>query len=138
MEKQIIGVDLFSGAGGLSLGAEMAGITVKYAIEIDSFAAETYKVNHPLTSIIHADIRKITGFPYNSFRNQLILFGGAPCQGFSSSNRRTNTRNNPDNWLYKEFIRMVLFREPLCGLNVPTGLFILDKSSTFYIFCIEQ
>lgn len=52
MEKQIIGVDLFSGAGGLSLGAEMAGITVKYAIEIDSFAAETYKVNHPLTSTI--------------------------------------------------------------------------------------
>lgn len=34
MKKQVIGVDLFAGAGGLSLGAEMAGITVKYAIEI--------------------------------------------------------------------------------------------------------
>lgn len=132
MEEQIIGVDIFSGAGGLSLGAEMAGITVKYAIEIDSFAAETYKVNHPLTSVIHADIRKITDFPHNSFNNELVLFGGAPCQGFSSSNRRTNTRNNPDNWLYKEFLRMVNILNPQWVVfeNV-TGLLEMEAGAFF-------
>lgn len=37
----MIGVDLFSGAGGLSLGAEMAGVNIKYAVEYDKYAAET-------------------------------------------------------------------------------------------------
>lgn len=37
-----IGIDIFSGAGGLSLGAEWAGITVRYAIEIDENSAKTY------------------------------------------------------------------------------------------------
>ena len=43
---KIIGIDLFAGAGGMSLGAEMAGISVEYAVEIDRYAAETYKSNH--------------------------------------------------------------------------------------------
>lgn len=38
-----IGLDIFSGAGGLSLGAEMAGIDVKYAIEINKSAAQTFR-----------------------------------------------------------------------------------------------
>lgn len=42
----MIGVDLFSGAGGLSLGAEMAGVNIKYAVEYDKYAAETYAHNH--------------------------------------------------------------------------------------------
>ena len=54
-----IGIDIFSGAGGLSLGAEMAGISVRYAIEIDSDAAKTYKKNHPDTEVICEDIQKI-------------------------------------------------------------------------------
>lgn len=81
MKKQVIGVDLFAGAGGLSLGAEMAGITVKYAIEIDPFAAETYKTNHPLTLVINDDIRRVSHLSCDFSENQLVLFGGAPCQG---------------------------------------------------------
>lgn len=132
MEEQIIGVDLFSGAGGLSLGAEMAGIKVKYAIEIDPFAAETYKANHPLTSVIQDDVRRITDLPCNSFNNQLVLFGGAPCQGFSTSNRRTNTRSNPGNWLYKEFIRIIHILNPQWVVfeNV-TGLLEMESGAFF-------
>ncbi len=132
MKKQVIGVDLFAGAGGLSLGAEMAGITVKYAIEIDPFAAETYKTNHPLTLVINDDIRRVSHLSCDFSENQLVLFGGAPCQGFSSSNRRTNTRSNPDNWLYKEFIRMVHILDPQWVVfeNV-TGLLEMEAGAFF-------
>lgn len=52
----MIGIDLFSGAGGLSLGAEMAGVNVAIAVESDPYAAQTYRVNHPRTLIINEDI----------------------------------------------------------------------------------
>ena len=48
-----IGLDIFSGAGGLSLGAEMAGIDVKYAIEINKSAAQTFRRNHKGTPSLH-------------------------------------------------------------------------------------
>ena len=41
----LVGIDIFSGAGGLSLGAEMAGIQVKCAIEKNESAVETFKNN---------------------------------------------------------------------------------------------
>ena len=41
--KIMLGVDVFSGAGGLSLGAEMAGIDVKFAVEVWPSAAATYR-----------------------------------------------------------------------------------------------
>ena len=56
MGEKIIGIDLFSGAGGLSLGAEMAGIDVRIAVESDPFAAKTYKLNHPKTVVLNKDI----------------------------------------------------------------------------------
>lgn len=132
MKKEVIGIDLFAGAGGLSLGAEMVGITVKYAIEKDPFAVETYKANHPQTSIIHKDIQEVKEFHYNPCNASVILFGGAPCQGFSSSNRRTNTRNNPGNWLYKEFLRMVYILNPqwIVFENV-TGILEMESGSFF-------
>lgn len=46
-----IGLDIFSGAGSLSKGAEMAGIKVKFAIEVNKYAAETYTRNHPHSKI---------------------------------------------------------------------------------------
>lgn len=107
MSKQpsFVGIDLFAGAGGLSLGAKKAGINVSLAVEIDKYAAQTYSSNHPETKIIVDDIRNVSklNMPRNAIK---ILFGGPPCQGFSDSNRRTRNRNNPDNWLLKEFLRI--------------------------------
>lgn len=40
-KKHLVGIDLFSGAGGMSLGASEAGIEIKYAVEKDKYAAET-------------------------------------------------------------------------------------------------
>jgi len=108
---KFIGVDLFAGAGGLSLGAEMARIHVALAIEKDKYAAETYQFNHPNTTVITDDIKNISeiNVPKGS---QTILFGGPPCQGFSYSNQRTRSKDNPSNWLLREFIRIAAIWKP--------------------------
>lgn len=103
---KIVGVDLFAGAGGLSLGAEMVGIDVQIAIENDIYAAETYKLNHPRTKVIVDDIKNIDRICLDNGNNTVILFGGPPCQGFSTSNQKTRNKDNPKNWLFREFIRL--------------------------------
>ncbi len=54
-----VGVDLFAGAGGMSLGARMAGIDVRLAVENDSHAAATYARNHPKTRLIVDDVTNV-------------------------------------------------------------------------------
>lgn len=111
MKKELIGIDLFSGAGGLSLGAEMAGVCVKIAVESDPFAAETYKLNHPHTLMLNQDIRTINEFK-TEISSPIVLFGGPPCQGFSTSNQKTRNKTNPQNWLFEEFIRLAKKMQP--------------------------
>ena len=110
--KKYLGIDLFSGAGGLSLGAEMAGIEVAVAIESDLYAATTYKNNHKNTVMLNEDIKRITNLNIDREGAALVLFGGPPCQGFSTSNQRTRNKENPQNWLYKEFIRFAKEMQP--------------------------
>lgn len=100
------GIDIFSGAGGMSLGASMAGIKTSVAIEYDKNAADSFIYNHPDTQMINADIRKINP---NSLISEtpFILFGGPPCQGFSTSNTKTRNTKNENNSLFEEFIRFV-------------------------------
>ena len=125
-----IGIDIFSGAGGLSLGAEWAGITVRYAIEIDENSAKTYSKNHPNTQIIRQDISNVETSTF-SHENIFILFGGPPCQGFSVSNRTTRTVENENNGLFKDFLRFVDDLNPEWFLfeNVE-GLVNFDKGKT--------
>lgn len=54
-----IGIDIFSGAGGLSLGAEMAGIRIKFAVERDWSAADTYEHNHSTTIMLRDNIHPL-------------------------------------------------------------------------------
>lgn len=130
--SELIGVDVFAGAGGMSLGAEWAGIKVAVAIEKDIYAAETYRTNHVKTKVINEDIHSIHELPNDITNGVDILFGGAPCQGFSTSNRRTNNRKNPQNWLYQEFIRMLQLCNPKWFIfeNV-TGLLELESGGFF-------
>lgn len=108
----LVGADIFAGAGGMSLGAEMAGIKVTFAVEKDIYAVETYKANHKNTTVLNEDIYNVDSIPDGIADHIDILFGGAPCQGFSTSNRRTSNRNNPQNWLYKEFVRILRLCKP--------------------------
>ena len=105
-----IGVDIFSGAGGLSLGAEMAGYDIKMAVEKDKSAAATYRKNHPGTLVLEDDIHNIKPQDKLVLRdgeNVFIVFGGPPCQGFSTSNTMTRNMQNPNNSLFEEFLRFV-------------------------------
>lgn len=106
MHPIMCGIDLFAGAGGLSLGAELAGIRVKYAVEADKYAAETYRLNHPFSRVLNEDIKRITKKEFEGIEGKLILFGGPPCQGFSTSNQRTRNKDNNLNWLFQEFVRL--------------------------------
>lgn len=105
------GIDIFSGAGGLSLGAQNAGISIALAIEKEPNAARTFKRNHPEVNVIIDDIRKIK-IEDLKLNSTFIVFGGPPCQGFSVSNRQTRNLNNENNNLFKEFVRFVKELKP--------------------------
>ncbi len=112
MVENIIGVDVFAGVGGMSFGAVKAEIDVKLAVEKDKHAAETYILNHPDTRVIVDDIKNIKKNHLPEKNGITILFGGPPCQGFSTSNQRTRNKDNKENWLLKEFIRIVSLWRP--------------------------
>lgn len=102
------GVDIFSGAGGLSLGAEMAGIKISTAVEINKSATQTFLRNHKGAEVVQGDIQKID--PKTLIKDEqpvFVIMGGPPCQGFSMSNTRTRNMENQKNFLFLEFVRFV-------------------------------
>ena len=101
------GIDLFAGAGGMSTGAASAGVRLLAAVELRADACQTYAVNHPGVEVINADIRTLATVDVARGKDELVVFGGPPCQGFSTSNQRTRVPENPRNWLFVEFIRIV-------------------------------
>ena len=105
-------IELFSGAGGMSQGASIAGVEVAWAIEKDPWCAATYAHNHPQTTVVNADVRSIDAGRFRQRRRLDLVFGGPPCQGFSTSNQRTRTKANKANWLFREFLRMVSTLNP--------------------------
>jgi len=104
--QEKIGIDIFSGAGGLSLGAESAGIKIGFAVEKDISAAKTFERNHPGVKVLCEDIAKIDP-KLHSATKPFIIFGGPPCQGFSLSNTKTRSDENNNNMLFWEFVRFV-------------------------------
>jgi len=125
----LYGIDIFSGAGGLSLGAEMAGTSIMFAVEKDKYAVETYRYNHNNTPIICDDIHNIDPLQHITpigAGDQLIVFGGPPCQGFSTSNTVTRNMQNPNNSLFEEFLRFVSVLHP--------DWFLFENVEGFYRF----
>lgn len=104
-KKKLTAIDIFSGAGGMSVGALMAGIEVTVAIEYDKHAVASFKANHPNTEVIQEDIRDVE--LHKKHKNPFILFGGPPCQGFSTSNTKTRNTENKNNSLFHEYIRQI-------------------------------
>ncbi len=129
------GIDIFSGAGGMSIGAGACGIDVQYAVEFDARAAETFAINHPSTTLFEKDIRTVKGSDFLALdRTQpLVLFGGPPCQGFSTSNQKNRQFDNEKNWLFQEYLRIVeevrpdwVVFENVKGLLETEGGYFLD------------
>lgn len=93
----------------MSLGAQWSGISVKVAVDSDRHAAATYHENHIGVDMLSSNIRLIKGLDvgHASTSEDTVVFGGPPCQGFSTSNQRTRTKENPLNWLFKHYLRIV-------------------------------
>jgi DNA (cytosine-5)-methyltransferase 1 len=105
-----IGIDLFAGAGGLSLGFEQAGFDVVAAVEIDPVHAAIHKFNFPNCTVMPRSVVGLTGDDIRKAANigqqrVDVVFGGAPCQGFSLIGQRAI--NDPRNSLVREFVRVV-------------------------------
>src|SRR5581483_7098221 len=89
-------IDLFSGAGGLSLGLAQAGIKAVCAVEIDPCRVTTYLAHSPGTRVLAGDISGILFSPYQG-KVELVC-GGPPCQPFSSGGRR-QAESDPRNMI---------------------------------------
>lgn len=105
-----IGIDLFAGAGGMSLGFEQAGFDVAAAVEIDPIHCAVHKFNFPKTAVIPISVSSLSGSQIRlaagiGDREVDCVFGGAPCQGFSMIGHRV--LNDPRNKLVLDFVRLV-------------------------------
>ncbi len=104
-------VDLFCGAGGLSLGFTQEGFITALANDIEPCCVDTYAHNHPETPrdhIVLGDIREVVDQLEELLygKNVDIVVGGPPCQGFSMANRQ-RLIDDPRNYLYKNYVEVV-------------------------------
>lgn len=126
--QSLTAIDLFSGCGGLSCGLRLAGFEVTAAVEIDTKAQVTYKLNHPKVRLYENDIRNLdpetilkdTGLKAGELD---LLAGCPPCQGFSrlrTKNQKTSVKDDRNN-LVADFIRFVRVMRPKTVMleNVP-------------------
>ena len=102
----------------MSQGFQQAGFDIVQAVEKDERAADTYRRNHKRTDLIVGDVSELD--PLTIARRVALrrgdlaaIIGGPPCQGFSESNRRTRTVENPHNILYRQFFRYVALLRPV-------------------------
>ena len=112
-DRRPIAIDLFAGAGGMTLGFEQAGFDVPVAVELDPIHCATHSFNFPFWSVLCQNITDTTG---EQIRNCLgdreidVVCGGPPCQGFSVIGKRQFY--DPRNCLMSHFRRVVLELEP--------------------------
>lgn len=113
--RRPIAIDLFAGAGGLSLGFEQAGFDIAAAVEIDPIHCAIHHFNFPYSATICRSVKDIDG---NEIRHLAgigtadidVVCGGAPCQGFSLIGKRAF--DDPRNALVHHFVRLVLELNP--------------------------
>lgn len=103
-------IDLFAGAGGMSLGFQDAGFRVISAVELVEVAAETHRLNFPHTEVFCGDIGEYEPPDQTSGPAVEVVIGGPPCQGFSVAGKRDP--DDPRNRLFEEFVRVVRQVQP--------------------------
>ena len=142
-------IDLFAGAGGLSIALRDAGFDLVLANEIMPVYAATHRWNFPEVPLLVEDINLVTKEDLDKYvqgRNIDLIVGGPPCQGFSIFGKRrfVNTRDynphdDPRNSLVFQYIRVVgevrpkfFFMENVKGFtNLDKGLFVEEVKNAF-------
>jgi DNA (cytosine-5)-methyltransferase 1 len=126
-------VDLFSGVGGLSLGAARAGFRVQAAVELDRQAFQAHSTNFPGATHLRRSVAKLSGRDLRRLAGiaegqDFGLIGGPPCQGFSVIGKRD--ASDPRNRLLVHFFRIVSEARPLFFMaeNVP-GVLAANNSA---------
>lgn len=115
--KKPICIDLCCGAGGLAYGFEQAGFDVVLGVDIDREALLTFRRNIPKANCVSADIlylrkKQILNLLHQNKHHIDGLLASPPCKGFSQSNRRSRTIDNPINSLYLDLMRIVSELQP--------------------------
>lgn len=97
-------IDLFAGCGGLSRGFEDAGFNTAAAVEKDLWASDTYRHNHPNTTVLTGPVEEqdLKSIIQGDIAG---VVGGPPCQGFSLSGNRDP--NDPRNSMFVHFAKAV-------------------------------
>jgi DNA (cytosine-5)-methyltransferase 1 len=106
-------IDLFAGAGGLSLGfLQTKKFDIKVAFESNPVMQETYRKNHQGVEV-RGDVCKADyGEIERKYGKIDVVIGGPPCQGFSNANRQKNHAISQNNSLVKQYIRAILELKP--------------------------
>jgi len=104
-------ISLFSGAGGMDVGFVNAGVEIVWANEMNSDAAQTYRLNHNAAVLYEGDIRLAKENLCDVVGGSIdLVFGGPPCQGFSVAGKM-----NPDDRRSKliwEFMDVIKAKTP--------------------------
>ncbi|MBP0019894.1 MAG: DNA cytosine methyltransferase [Cyanobacteria bacterium SBLK] len=105
-----IAIDLFAGAGGMTLGFEQAGFDVLLSVEMDPVHCAVHEFNFPFWKILCKSVVEVTGEEIRSYlsienRDIDVVFGGPPCQGFSLMGKRI--LDDPRNSLVFHFLRII-------------------------------
>lgn len=138
--KRPIAIDLFCGAGGMSLGFEQAGFDIKLGVDRDAYHCAAHDRNFPYGKTLCASVTDLTGEDIKRAANidgeVDVIFGGPPCQGFSMMGKRD--LGDPRSSLVGEFVRIVQEVRPRAFVmeNVP-GM-QLGKTKSFFDFVIKS
>lgn len=139
-------ISLFSGAGGLDIGSELAKVPVVFSTDIEPDCISTLKLNKGIikSTILQADLTKtstetILDNVHDYSEEKTIVIGGAPCQPFSKAgywvgNDTRKGINDPRAFLVNEYLRVVQEAKPagfvfenVESLLHPTNKIIVDK-----------
>lgn len=138
-------VDLYAGAGGLSLGFSQAGYKIAAAVEVDEWAAETFSSNLHTDCLRISDAGELGTDFFKTYKGVDVVVGGPPCQGFSicASNRRDpNDERNLHPFIFLDAVRklrphaVVIENVPeIKRARLPNGSMILDRIYETLLLC---
>lgn len=116
INNEILGLSFFTGAMGLDIGLERAGVKILLASEIDKPSCETIKLNRPEVALL-ADVRDYSAGSIRdaaglSLSDEIhVVAGGPPCQAFSSAGRRLGFEDERGN-VFLRFVELSLELQP--------------------------